>query len=344
MKKSGYRWVPRHPVGQIVSTTVKHCPYLGVVDLGRKVSRDLRAQLETHILSRGEPFASGGVLGISSLPLLGAGSTVLAFLSAGNIFLATANPATLMHIGGGVGAAVMGPAGIVAYAPFISASAVILPVVAPVLFFMTFSSMMMSARFDSIQHELKELSDVLHQLLRREIAGDHARFLSATRRLEDIQAEFEECRGFTDEIKMRLVLVERDINELHHKFSILAEGTVASRIRALLMVNDLRVFVLSSLMDMQVDALRLKLALQDNPDDINRRLSALDGKIAERLKLFGHLLEKNAVTTYQKQLKGSVERMSWWARNIVKKKAKQQAEEEMQTLEAVPQPSSLDTG
>ena len=79
------------------------------------------------------------------------------------------------------------------------------------------------------------------------------------------------------------------------QFRILADGTVASRIRALLMVNDLRVFVLSSLMDMQVDALRLKLALQDKPDDINRRLSVLDGKIAERLELFGHLLKKNMV-------------------------------------------------
>ena len=139
MKISGCWRVPRHPVGQVVSTGMAPCPYLGIVDLGRNVSRDLRKQLDERMLSHGEPFGSGGVLGTSSLPLLGAGSTVLSSLSAGNVFLATANPTTLMQIGSGVGSAVMGPAGIVMHAPFISASAAILPVVAPVMFFMTFS-------------------------------------------------------------------------------------------------------------------------------------------------------------------------------------------------------------
>ena len=284
------------------------------------------------MLSHGEPFGSGGVLGTSSLPLLGAGSTVLSSLSAGNVFLATANPTTLMQIGSGVGSAVMGPAGIVMHAPFISASAAILPVVAPVMFFMTFSSMMMSARFDSIQSQLGQLSDVLQQLLRRETAGDHARFLSATKRLEDIRSEFEECRYCTDEMKMRLVLVERDINELHYKFRILAGGTVANRIAALLALKDSRLFVLSSLMDIQVDGLRLQLAIQDNPDDINRRLSNLDEKIANRIELFGQLLERDAVKDYQKQLKDSVDGMSWWARNIFKRKAKKQIEEEKEKI------------
>ena len=188
--------------------------------------------------------------------------------------------------------------------------------------------MMMSARFDSIQSQLGQLSDVLQQLLRRETAGDHARFLSATKRLEDIRSEFEECRYCTDEMKMRLVLVERDINELHYKFRILAGGTVANRIAALLALKDSRLFVLSSLMDIQVDALRLQLAIQDNPDDINRRLSNLDEKIANRIELFGQLLERDAVKDYQKQLKDSVDGMSWWARNIFKRKAKKQIEEE----------------
>ena len=46
MKKSGTGGFPRHLVGQIGSTAVLHCPYLGVADLGRKMSRDLLAQLE----------------------------------------------------------------------------------------------------------------------------------------------------------------------------------------------------------------------------------------------------------------------------------------------------------
>ena len=46
------------------------------------------------------------------MPMLaggGGGGTAAASLLAGNVFLATANPATLMTIGTGVGSAVMGP-------------------------------------------------------------------------------------------------------------------------------------------------------------------------------------------------------------------------------------------
>ena len=51
-----------------------------------------------------KPFRSGGVLGTSCLPVLGAGSTAASSLIAGNVFLATASPATLMAMKGvGVG-------------------------------------------------------------------------------------------------------------------------------------------------------------------------------------------------------------------------------------------------
>ena len=80
------------------------------------------------------------------------------------MFLATANPATLMSIGSGVGWAVMGPEGIVAQAPFIAASTAILPVIAPLAIFMTVASTMMSARFDRLQTSLDNLNEAIHFL------------------------------------------------------------------------------------------------------------------------------------------------------------------------------------
>ena len=97
--------VSQHPVGQITTIGEQN---LGIVDLGTDVSNELRLLIDKNILTRGEPFQSGGMLGSACLPLLGVGSAVSSSLFAGNIFLATANPATLMHIGAGVGAAVMG--------------------------------------------------------------------------------------------------------------------------------------------------------------------------------------------------------------------------------------------
>ena len=98
--------VPQDPVGQML--TRDGYPNIAVVDLGRELSETLRAPWPAT-----RPFQSGGVIDSAWLaPLLGAGGTAASSLFAGNVFLATANPATLMTIGAGVGSAVMGPAGI----------------------------------------------------------------------------------------------------------------------------------------------------------------------------------------------------------------------------------------
>ena len=222
MRLPWQRRAPRHPIGQI--TTIEE-QRLGIIDFGTELSRDLRLQISKNILTHGEPFNSGGTLGSACLPVLGAGSAMASSLFAGNVFLATANPATLMKIGAGVGSAVMGPGGIVAQAPFIAASSSIIPVVAPVMFFMVVSSMMMSVRFDQIQTSLDQLGEAVEQLLKRETAGDCGILLSAMKRLQDISAEFNESRLFTGEMKIRLALVENDVNILHHKYDILLKNT-----------------------------------------------------------------------------------------------------------------------
>ena len=92
--------VPTAPVGQIL-THEGHS--LALVDLGRDASLALRESWPAD-----QPFQSGGAIDSSwLLPMLGTGSTAASSLLAGNVFLATANPATLMTIGTGVGSAVM---------------------------------------------------------------------------------------------------------------------------------------------------------------------------------------------------------------------------------------------
>ena len=198
--------VPLHPVGEIVQV---HDQKLAIIDLGAQASRELRMVMDRNILTHGEPFRSGGTLGERCLPLIGAGAGVSASLAAGNVFIATANPTTLMTIGAGVGSAVMGPTGVVAQAPFIAAGTAIVPVVAPVMFFMTVSSMMMSARLEQVQMSLDRLASALEQLLAREMAEDYGTLLSAMERLRDVEGEFRESRRFTEE-RMRIALIERD--------------------------------------------------------------------------------------------------------------------------------------
>ena len=324
--------VSQHPVGQITTIGEQN---LGIVDLGTDVSNELRLLIDKNILTRGEPFQSGGMLGSACLPLLGVGSAVSSSLFAGNIFLATANPATLMHIGAGVGAAVMGPAGIVAQAPFIAAGGAIIPVVAPVMFFMTVSSMMMSVRFDQIQASLDQLATAVEQLLMRAVAEDYGILLSAMDRLRDIAAEFDECRRFTPEMRIRLALVERDVNVLHYKYDVLLTGSVDSVPGAALTVPDMHLFATSSLADLQVDRLRLKLALQDNPDDVGRSFARLNSKVDRHETSFRALLDKDLVKDYQEQLKKSVDGMSWWKRNVFAKSERRQKEKDIESISAI---------
>ncbi len=84
---------PREPVGQIFMQ--EGHPDIAVVDLGLDVSEALRKSW-----APGRPFASGGAIESAWLqPLFGAGGAAASSLLAGNVFLATANPATLMTIG-----------------------------------------------------------------------------------------------------------------------------------------------------------------------------------------------------------------------------------------------------
>ena len=77
--------IPRNPVGQILTHDERS---IALLDLGRDASRALRASWPTD-----QPFQSGGVVESTwLLPMLGAGSTAVSSLMAGNVFLATANP------------------------------------------------------------------------------------------------------------------------------------------------------------------------------------------------------------------------------------------------------------
>ena len=313
-----------------------HDQELAVVDLGYSISPHLVEALSRRTLEYGKPVKTGGPLGTACLPIAGAGSAIASSLAAGNVFLATANPATLMPLGHGVGSAVMAATGggIVGQAPFIAASSALIPVVAPILLFTTFSSMMMSVRLDRIERALVGISETLNELLKLEMSEDLARFLSATERLNDIHQEYRNGPGFTDEMKMRLALVERDVNILRHKHHILATEEVDGVLAAKLSETQKRLFVASSIADAQADQLRLLLALQDNPADATRSRSALEKKAARYEDDFGTLAAHSPTKKFVEVLQNSLDDMGWWKRHVFKKgdaKATKAAIEETDT-------------
>ena len=285
-------------MGQVF-THERH-PKIAVVDLGRDVSAALRASWDRE---GGRPFESGGVIDSAWLqPLFGTGTTAASSLLAGNVFLATADPATLMTIGRGVGSAVMGPAGIVAQAPFVAASSAILPVVAPVMLFMTISSMIIVARLERMQKALGTLSEILERVRHAMEAEAYAKFQSATRHLDEIQWQFEHSHRFTDTMKSELVQARRDLNLLHHQYGHLVRREIRSENDARTAVSDINLFFLSSLMGIRADALRLYLTLQDDPGFAGQRQESLHGKVQRYKDTFRALLDKDPIEGFHSKI------------------------------------------
>ncbi len=236
--------------------------------------------------------------------ILGAGSTAASSLMAGNVFLATVNPATLMTIGSGVGSAVMGPAGIVAQAPFIAASSALLPVVAPVMLFTTVSSVMMCARLDRAQQEVGRLSEVVERVRALLDAEDYARFETAAEHIDEIRSEFEHARRFASDVPDRLARIDHEVGLLRSKYGLLMTGAVDSEDGARAAVSDLNRFFLASLYDIQTDVLQLHLALQNDADVVAFRLSRLREKLERYGEDFRQVRDDDRVGDYHRELKG----------------------------------------
>ena len=296
--------IPEKPVGQILTHQGRS---IALVDLGRDASDALRASWPAD-----QPFRSGGVVDSSwLLPMLGAGSTAASSLMAGNVFLATANPATLMTIGSGVGSAVMGSSGIVAQAPFIAASSALMPVVAPVMLFTTVSSVMMCARLDEAQRTLGRMFEVVERVRRLLDAEDYARFETAAEQIDEIRSEFEECRVFASDVPDKLAKIDHDVGVLRSKYGRLVTGNVDSEDAARAAVSDLNRFFLASLYDVQIDVLQLYLAIQNDADVVEFRRSRLREKIARYREDFGRVLEDDRVAAYHRELKRDGGRSGW---------------------------------
>ncbi len=289
---------PRQPVGQVLASDGH--PPIAVVDLGRDLSAALRASWDD-----GRRFESGGVIDSVWLqPLFAAGSTAASSVAAGNVFFVTANPETLMVIRGGLSSAIIGEGGrIIGHAPFVAASSAILPVVAPVMLFMTVSSLITGARLDRMQRALGSLSEVLARVRQLMETERYAKFQTATKQLDEVWSQFEHSQRFTDGMKAELVQARRDIGQLHHQFGYLARRKIDSVHKAETATSDVNLFSLSSLMYIRADVLRLFLTLQDDPEYAGQRQAALRAKFEQTNRRLKALLEEDPIQGFHRELR-----------------------------------------
>jgi len=225
-------------------------------------------KLKENYLLHGEYIRNGGKASEAYIPALlagGAGALSLSAAASGTLFMATANPSTLIAIGSGVGSAVMGAGGIIAQAPFMSVAGALMPVAAPLVAFQALSAL---AMMKSLHEGLHEVREIVYRIFQRSEATFAGEIISACSRIEGLEHEFQVANRFTQDMMIRLALLEDKINPILERYQYLYQmldiGKMSDKDWPIKQADALMA-VIVSVIDFRVDMLRMRLFIQDNP-------------------------------------------------------------------------------
>lgn len=225
-----------------------------------------------------------------------AGTTGISAALAPTLFVATANPATLMHIGVGFGDAVMGAGGIVAHAPFIPVAAS-LPVLAPLMAVQVLSTAMTMQQFQQVNAKLDSIKKTLDEVIARTEATHVGELITASKTVDEIAEQFDETGSFSLDMIVRLAISERDVRRLAERYSYLVHAQRLTDIEDVTGVQqmnyDAHSALLASFLGLRIAHLRVGINLQDDPNAVasaNRRLKTT---VESSIELWKKLLRRS---------------------------------------------------
>ncbi len=305
-------------------TRIYECPEsgekFGLMAINGDLKNNIIANFQSNFMAQGYHIKNGGALSELCIPTLlasGGGAFGLATATSGTLFMATANPATLMAIGNGVGSAVMGAGGIVSQAPFIPVAGAIMPVAAPLLAFQALSTIMVLQQFKAVNEKLDKMQQEVSRKLQRSEATFIGEFISAASRLEALENEHDISNRFTNDMVIRLALIEDKVNPIFERYHYLYEAQIIdinlSTEGLALKNSDAYMATLLSILDLRIDILRLKMTLQENPAFIKTLATNLVEK-AKRYQTFWNSIENSPkqVEELTQSLKEIVSAMNGW--------------------------------
>jgi len=252
---------------------------------------------------------SSQVLGSTASTATALGATAASAAIAPTLFMATANPATLMQLGSGVGSAVMGAGGIVAQAPFIPVAAS-MPVVAPLALMGVVNTAVTMREFQAVNAKLDTIANSLTNLLVRVDITQIAGLIAASKTLGDITEEYGELGHFTPSMTARFAVAEQSLAAVARRQELLL---LSAESRALDpktdiedVIRDVNAAGLAYITEVQVHALHLALALQESPALVTKRTQQLTeciDKTNERWSTLKNLSEgvKAKITEYEEE-------------------------------------------
>lgn len=250
--------------------------------------RDLiLSSLRKDFLATGSYFADEKSLssqGVLSMAVAGAATvgTVLSASLSSTLFMATANPATLMTLGAGVGSAVMGVGGIVGQAPFLAVASS-LPVVAPLMAMQALNAIVMLQQFKQVDRKLDAIKGTLDLAIARNEATHAGELLTASDIVDEVYRQYDLAGSFSNDMLIRLALAEHDARRLAERFRFLVETHAISDVDNITDVQranyDVHSAMLGSFLDLRIAYLRVCVNMQENPKSLESSLDQLKEKI-----------------------------------------------------------------
>lgn len=264
--------------------------------------RDLiLSSLRKDFLATGSYFEDGKALssqGVLSMAVAGAATvgTVLSASLSSTLFMATANPATLMSLGAGVGSAVMGVNGIVAQAPFIAVASS-LPVVAPLLAMQALNAIVMLQQFKQVDRKLDAIKGTLDKAIARSEATHAGELLTASSIVDEVYRQYEQAGSFSNDMLIRLALAEHDARRLAERFRFLVDTHVIANVDDITDVQranyDAHSAMLGSFLDLRIAYLRVCVDMQENPKSLQSSLGQLKDKIRAGAEFWQQLVNRS---------------------------------------------------
>lgn len=225
-----------------------------------------------------------------------AGATALSAAFSSSLFMATADPSTLMKIGDGVGSAVMGIKGIAGQAAFVPVASS-LPVVAPILAMQTLSTVVMMQQFEEVDRKLDAIKSTLDKAIARAEATHAGELLAASSVVDEVYHQYELEGQFSQDMLMRLSLAERDVRGLAVRFRHLVQSSGEIDIPEPTEVQqanyDAHSAMLSSFLDLRITYLRVAVDMQENPKSVASSLGLLKAKIDDSIAFWAQLEERS---------------------------------------------------
>ena len=263
-------------------------PGQGLIAITGRTRDALIASLTNSLATTGKytPDArtvSPQILGSTASTATAVASTAASAAITPTLFMATANPATLMQLGSGVGSAVMGAGGIVAQAPFIPVAAS-MPVVAPLALMGVVNTAVTMRQFQAVNAKLDAIANSLTNLLVRVDITQIAGLIAASKTLGGIAEEYGELGHFTPSMTARFAVAEQSLAAVARRQELLL---LSAESRALDtdtpiddVIRDVNAAGLAYITEVQVHALHVALALQECPALVTKRTQQLTECIA----------------------------------------------------------------